>query len=101
MGAAMVQLKQPNQHIEYTEAEQKLFRLLPVNPRGVSRERIDTKKLTKRFYSRGSVEPFYGQNRIIALLRSLMRKAEWNQEPFKIMKSERRGPNAIEVWVER
>jgi hypothetical protein len=61
---------------------------------------ISTKDIAKKYFRRMD-KPMYGQNTVTGLLRSLARKVEWNKEPFRVMRSKRRGPLNIEYWIER
>jgi hypothetical protein len=79
----------------YNEAEQRLFEMIPLAP-----DRIDSKSLTKNFYKGLRKKPRFEQNTIIALVNTLQWKVEQNREPFRVIKSEPRGPHPIEVWVE-
>jgi hypothetical protein len=78
----------------YSETEKRLFRIL----RSLKGERINTEKLTVRFY--GKDIPFNGRTIISGCVNALMRKVEWNKEPFRICRSERAGPNSTDVWLE-
>jgi len=82
----------------YNDSEQRLFEMIPLAPR-----RIDSKSLTKKYFNgvRKERRPRFEQNTVIAILNSLQWKVEQNNESFRVVKSEPRGPHPIDVWVER
>lgn len=79
--------------MKYSDREKSILALLPKGGK-----RINTVELMKKKY--GKNVPFHGRIIIIGTLRSLMRKVVYNKEPFRIKKSERRGPHPIEFWIE-
>lgn len=85
-------------YVKYSPTEQEIFRLLP---RAESRK-IDTETLTKKFYEMRKVKnlPYNGRIIVNGSVRSLMRKAVRNREPFKIMHTGRAGPHPAYVWIE-
>lgn len=63
--------------------------------------RISSEELTDRVY-KDEVRPFNARNSVTSIMSSLIRKAEHNREPFKIVKSTQGGPVSTEYQkVER
>lgn len=81
--------------VSYSPFEQRLFQIIPKDGR-----RIDTKRLAAHYYARLGPPPYNGQKSVVDALSSLMTKVSINKEPFKVCKSERRGPRPLEVWLE-
>ena len=61
-----------------------MFTLLTKEPR-------DTTELVERFYKGQENIPFSPRETGMQYLKSLMEKADYNQEPWRIVKSKRRG----------
>lgn len=78
----------------YSEMEADLFRLLPQSGKPIS----STKLMEKYFENR--TPNYYAKDSIRSAMRGLMRKVAHNNEPFSVMKSRRRGPVAIDYWLE-
>jgi len=77
--------------VKYSASEQKVLCLLKTKPQ-------TSTAICRQFYSPTS-PPFYGQQIIVSLLSSLMRKAKINREKkFKILKTKRMGPKPISYW---
>lgn len=79
--------------MNYSPAESKLLTILRKQ-----REPIDSVKLGDLYYSK-SKKPFHAQRQIIGSMRGLIRKVEFNREPFRIEQSERRGPYPVEFVI--
>lgn len=80
--------------MNYSPAETKLL--------GILRKRkapVNSVDLCALYYEKKI--PFHGQRQIIASMRGLMRKIDFNREPFRIEKSERRGPHPIEFVLKQ
>jgi hypothetical protein len=87
--------KQEKLKIKYSDSEQRLLDLIPLN--GTS---ITTEQLAEKRYANEEV-PFNSRAIVNATLTQLMRKVDRNKENFKIRKGKRRGPMPSEVWVEK
>jgi hypothetical protein len=61
---------------------------------------IDTYKLVELYYG-DETPPFNSRNSVISTVRSLARKAKLNNEPFRIVTSNNRGPTPLEVSLEK
>jgi hypothetical protein len=83
------------QQIAYSPAEERLLKLIPRNGR-----RITTDKLTAMQYQHRQ-KPFNADAIVRATLRSLMKKVEFNQERYRIVKGPQRGPHTSEIWSEK
>lgn len=80
--------------VKYAPAERDVFRVL-----NAQKKKINSIELTL-LLSNG--EPAYnGVSLTGAALRSLARKVELNDEPFRIMRTRRAGPKPISWWVEK
>lgn len=79
--------------VRYSPGERRLLALLSDKP-------ISSEELSKKFY-RDDQTPFHGRKIIIGLISSIQKKAEANKEAFSVMKSDRKGPHPIEVWVKK
>jgi len=80
--------------IKYSPSEEKILKLIPKNG-----SRVSSEELLKLFYGRKQ-RPFFARNVIIGTLRSLARKMEKNHDPYRLHKSERKGPKPIDFWIE-
>lgn len=85
-------------HTKYSVSEKRLFALL-------SEEPISSETLSEKFYSKhpepgASQMPFHGRKIIIGMVTSIQRKMDVNKEPFRLVKSDPRGPYPINVWLE-
>ncbi len=76
--------------VPYSEAERAAFKLLS------SKKRTTTSQVE----SLGK-EDMFAANSLIGVLSTLARKVEINKEPFRVMKSRRRGPHPSEHWLEK
>jgi hypothetical protein len=83
------------QKLRYSEAEQKLLDLIPVNGRPITTEELADKR-----YASEEV-PFNSRAIVLATLSQLMRKVDKNKENFRIRKGKRRGPRPSEIWAEK
>lgn len=65
------------------------------------RGKITTDKLLAKYY--GEDGPFYGRQALIGMINSLVRKsrAKGLKLDYRVFRSERAGPNPIQVWVEK
>lgn len=72
----------------YSPKETKLLRLLS------SGRPLTSKELSDRLYENDGA-PYHAQSSVTALLRSLIRKVEYNGEPFVITKSTPSGPHPL------
>jgi hypothetical protein len=76
----------------YSNSERRLFGLLGDEPKS-------TLELVDAFYTDGWEAPFNGRQTITSLLSTLIKKLEFNKEPFSIQKSPRRGPVPVDYRV--
>ncbi len=81
--------------IRYSTMEERLFRLLPKDG-----SRISTDVLVGRYYKERSA-PMNPMNVIVGAMKSLSEKATRNKEPFRIQRTELRGPHPAEWWIEK
>ncbi len=79
--------------INYSPSETRVLKLLRAKPQS-------TIALCERYYY-PQEPPFNGRVIVVGILSSLKRKAEINQDSFRIRKSERAGPNPIKFWIEK
>ena len=63
-------------------------------------QRLSTQALVERVYPNASDRPFNARVIVSGLMRGIMRKTDAMGGPFRICASPRRGPHAIEYWVE-
>jgi hypothetical protein len=77
--------------IRYSPSEKKIFDLIPRTGK-----KINMTDLTNKFYN-GELRPG-AQNAVSVMLRSLIKKMNYNKEQFEIKRSGRAGPNSMEVW---
>ena len=89
-------LKKENLKVRYSLGEQSLFALLPQ-----SGAQVTSAILTKKFYGSRIEEVYNARKIIICMLASLMRKADFNKEPFRIKKTQRTGPIPISFYLEK
>ena len=79
--------------VRYSPGEQRLFALLNQKP-------IPSTVLAGKYY-RGDVGvPYHSRKIVIGLADSLRKKVIINREPFRVIKSNRKGPHPIEIWLE-
>jgi hypothetical protein len=78
----------------YSETEKKLFKIL----KSLKGRQISTEELTAKFY--GGDVPFNARTIISGCVNALIKKVEWNKEPFRVCRSERSGPISTLVWLE-
>ena len=92
-------LSQHEGKLHYSKKELALFRLIPKDGK-----HIDTDKLLSGLYGGKKGEPYQypynGRTAMTGAMRSLIDKVKRNNEPFRVMKSERRGPHPMEFWIE-
>ena len=77
---------------KYSKGEQRIFALL-------SGKKVSSTDIVARHY--GTDEPINGRRIVIGTLSSLRRKIAANNEPFRLMSTERSGPHAMEFWLEK
>lgn len=82
--------------VNYSPTEQVVFDLLPFGQKNA----INADDLIPRVYLPGE-RPFNAQGSVSAALRSLARKIEHNEEPFRLCRSQQAGPRQIAWWLER
>lgn len=78
--------------VKYSKLESRAFAALSADP-------IDTKELAKRLY--GGNAPYHSVGAARSTVQNLIKKIDFNQEPFRVMKSAARGPHPMDWWVER
>lgn len=88
-------LSSDGRHLRYSPRERRFFALLPKDGKA-----INTKKLIERYYKDDEL-PGHPHANIIDMAGSLIEKIEKNKEPFRVKRTDRRGPHPIEFWVER
>ena len=84
-----------NATVRYSAGERSVFALLPKSGATVSTSII----LAKAYKDKR--EPFNGRKIILSALNSLVRKIEYNDEPFRLKKTERSGPIPMRFWLEK
>jgi hypothetical protein len=82
----------PAEKINYSPAETKLLQILRKQKKPVT-----SIELGDLYYDKK--KPFHFQRQIIASMRGLIRKVEFNKEAFRIEQSERRGPHPAEFTL--
>lgn len=90
----MAKLSDKDNGVRYSKTERLVFEALPADGR-----KITTVALTDKIYGRRQ-RPFNARQNVLSILNTLVRKVKANKEPFKLKRSERRGPHPIEFWVE-
>jgi hypothetical protein len=80
--------------VRYSPAEREVFALLRESPR-------DSAVISRLRYGTNGAMPFNGRKIVIGALRSLVRKARVNGEPFRIAHSRRSGPIPMSFWLEK
>lgn len=87
----MASLKKAN---KFSPLEAALLALVPKDG-----TKIDSTALVGKYYPAGAV-PLNGQQLVIGRMRAIGRKAERNDETWRVRKSPRAGPNPISFWIE-
>ena len=83
--------------VRYSPMEQKLFELL----RSKRGRPVTTEWLTLQLYAHMGREPPLSARIILTgVLRSLIKKAKINKEPFTIVRTPAQGPHSINVSIE-
>ena len=77
----------------FSTLEQKLLALIPKDG-----SRVSSSNLLAAYY--GQEVPLNGRPILIGRLRGITAKAEHEKLPWRLRKSKRDGPNAIEFWIE-
>ena len=85
----------PVSKVRYSPTEQRILALLPEDGTKLSSDEIIDLHYGKR------KRPFNARQTVIGALRTLIRKSVKNREPFRICKSERKGPHPMKFWIER
>ena len=85
-----------NKDKRYSLKEHELFSKLPISTK--EKGGITSTELAKKMYKH---DEFHARAIIVGLIKSLQMKTKKYKEPFKIIKTERRGPYPLEVWIER
>lgn len=78
----------------YSPLERKLFAQLPVSSK--AKGGVTTTMLSAQLYGRA----INGRQTVLVALTGLKEKVTRNREPFRIIKTVRRGPHPMEWWVE-
>lgn len=82
----------------YSPHERLLWELIPKDG-----QPIEVTDLMDRFFQdnnpRGGF-PFNGRTIVNGLINSLIRKVQFNSEPFVVRRSPRAGPKGSQVWIE-
>lgn len=80
-----------NPQFKYSSAEKRLFSILSTTPK-------DTLELADAFFA-NQERPLFYREAINSALANMIRKVDANIEPFRIVKSRRRGPQPIEFHL--
>src|SRR5262245_5339364 len=80
--------------VRYSPKEKALFKGLPKDGKHVT-----TQKLVKHVYKDNP--PFHARTAVLVILRRLIQKVEFNNEPFCIKRTDASGNAQIEVWLEK
>lgn len=80
-------------YTKYSVSEKRLFEFI------LDRYPTSSEELTRKFYGKNAV-PFHSRKIIIGMITSIQRKMDANKEPFRLVKSDPRGPYPINVWLE-
>jgi hypothetical protein len=89
----MAHLAKTHIWVKYSPGEKKLFAML-------SKDAQSSEELSDKFYNGATHFPFHCRRTIIGLINSIQKKADVNNEPFRVVKSQPRGPYPINVWLE-
>lgn len=81
--------------VSYSPTEERLLGLLPARGKPITSE-----ELAEQLYEPGTA-PFNARASVAAMMRTLMRKVEHNEEPFRVMQADRSGPVPMSYWKER
>lgn len=79
--------------VKYSNGEQAAFKALSDKPRSST-------VIIDKVYSNTTNEPYNSRKIIIGVLKSLRAKMLANKEPFKLLSTERSGPNPMSFWLE-
>ena len=79
--------------VKYSPKEKALFKGLPKDGKHTT-----TQKLVKAVYKDNP--PFHARTAVLVILRRLIDKVNFNNEPFQIMRTDSSGSLPIEVWLE-
>lgn len=90
MGKAIMDWRLSKGVEKYSPAERKLFGLLPKDGTFIS-----STKLMDLYYN-GRRTPVHGRTAMNVSLKRLMQKVQQNREPFRVVRSKRKGTTPIE-----
>lgn len=82
--------------IRYSTGEQSLFALLPKDGK-----LITSAALSRKHYGSREAAVYNARKIITGTINSLSRKIEFNNEPFRLRKTDRSGPIAMRFWLEK
>jgi hypothetical protein len=82
-----------NGTINYTTGEREFFKLIPRSGK------ITSAEIAEKKWPKGTM-PFHGRKSVIGAMTNLIEKTNRNKEPFRILKTKRRGPHPMEFWLE-
>ena len=80
--------------ISYSPRERDIFAALLKAGKAIS-----TEKLSELVFA--DSPRFHARTLLGGALRSLMKKIDANEEPFKVVTTGRAGPNSMKVWIEK
>jgi hypothetical protein len=80
--------------IPYSKGEMMLFKMLPKDGSRITSEQLASAKQKKSEF-----EITYPRNSIASTMKSLMMKIEKNREPFRVVKTQQRGPHPTQFWI--
>lgn len=89
----MAKFKLKTDGIKYSNGEQACFKALGVKPKSST-------DIMEDFYKEEYVVPYNGRKIVVGMLASLKRKMLANKEKFKLISTDRKGPHAMEFWLE-
>jgi hypothetical protein len=93
--SAIPKLKVDEDFQHYNLREQRLFKCLPTGESNA----VNTAELTDKFY-KNEKTPLFAQNNVGVLIRKLAKKMDYNNEIWRLRRSDRQGPHSIWWWLE-
>lgn len=90
-----MQLGSGKNEIPYSPSERKAFSVLPKNG-----DAIDTVTIMKKIYRKEEDPPYNSRQTVLGVMVRLQNKVKANKEPFRIARSDRKGPYPIQFWLE-